>query len=42
VVALFIGTRRKRSGRPAGYGGCTFNGAWPLRGGEREALGAGF
>jgi hypothetical protein len=25
-----------------GYGGCAFNGGWPLLGGEWEAVGAGF
>jgi hypothetical protein len=42
VVALFIWPRGEPSRRPAGYGGSAFNGGWPLWGGEREAVGAGF
>jgi hypothetical protein len=42
MVVLFIGPRRERNGRPTGYGGCPFNGGWPLLGGEREAMGVDF
>jgi hypothetical protein len=35
----FIGSRRERSGRPTGYGGCAFNGGRPLPRGEQEATG---
>jgi hypothetical protein len=38
VVTLFIGPRREWNRRPAGCGGCAFNGGCPLRGGEREAI----